>query len=164
MTIETLSYTLTDKRLIDGIVSVVNRQNVGRTAEEWVTPEQFWNEKVTELANRFANDEKIGVITSASFVGRFTPAEYASIIAASQSDEQVAALVGLVMGNPYITLSDPRMMPALNQLEEAGLIEVGRKEQIVAYERPEPTEPPVLEENEMVTEPDAAMVEEEDPE
>lgn len=142
MTIDTLTFTLTDKRSIDGIVSVVNRQNVGRTADEWVTPEQFWSEQAGELAKKFANDEKVGVITSAAFVGRFTPLEYSGIIAAADTDPDVDALVSEVMGNAYIYLDDPRLSPGLDLLEAKQLIDTGRKAQILSYDRPEPTPPP----------------------
>jgi hypothetical protein len=145
---DTLSFTLTDHRAIDGVIATVNRQNVGRTAAEWVTVDQFWAEQVTALAKNMANSENVGIVTSAGFIQRFTTDEYSGIVAASQTDADVAALINTLIGSAYVYLDDARILPGLQQLVTLGLLEADRISEIVAYDRPEPTPapaPPVVE-------------------
>lgn len=133
-----LIVTLTDKRQIDGFVTYANTNGI--------TPEAACLESLGETGKRYADTYNIAVVTSAAFVGRFTPPEYAGIIAAAETDADVAALVSEVMVNAYIYLDDPRLSPGLDLLEAEQLIDTGRKAQILSYDRPEPTpEPPVEE-------------------
>jgi hypothetical protein len=140
---DSLSFTLTDHRAIDGVIATVNRQNVGRTADEWVTVDQFWSEQVTALAKNLANSENVGIITSAAFIQRFTTDEYSGIIAASKTDADVAALINTLVNSAYVYLDDARILPGLQQLVTLGLLEANRIPEIVAYDRPEPTPAPV---------------------
>ena len=140
---DSLSFTLTDHRAIDGVIATVNRQNVGRTADEWVTVDQFWAEQVTALAKNLANNENVGIITSAAFIQRFTTDEYSGIIAASKTDADVAALINTLVNSAYVYLDDARILPGLQQLVTLGLLEANRIPEIVAYDRPEPTPAPV---------------------
>jgi len=140
---DSLSFTLTDHRAIDGVITTVNRQNVGRTADEWVTVDQFWAEQVTALAKNLANSENVGIITSAAFIQRFTTDEYSGIIAASKTDADVAALINTLVNSAYVYLDDARILPGLQQLVTLGLLEANRIPEIVAYDRPEPTPAPV---------------------
>ena len=162
---DSLSFTLTDHRAIDGVIATVNRQNVGRTADEWVTVDQFWAEQVTALAKNLANSESVGIITSAAFIQRFTTDEYSGIIAASKTDADVAALINTLVNSAYVYLDDARILPGLQQLVTLGLLEADRIPEIVAYDRPEPTPapvPPVVDEPTVVdndtTEPDGGDV------
>ena len=162
---DSLSFTLTDHRAIDGVIATVNRQNVGRTADEWVTVDQFWAEQVTALAKNLANSESVGIITSAAFIQRFTTDEYSGIIAASKTDADVAALINTLVNSAYVYLDDARILPGLQQLVTLGLLEADRIPEIVAYDRPEPTPapvPPVVDEPPVVdndtTEPDGGDV------
>ena len=86
----------------------------------------------------YANLFGIGVLTSAGFVARFTPAEYAGIITAAETDSGVAALVGELTASPYVALDDPRLDPGLSLLVSAGLLAPERPAEIVAYDRPQP--------------------------
>ena len=140
---DSLSFTLTDHRAIDGVIATVNRQNVGRTADEWVTVDQFWAEQVTALAKNLANSENVGIITSAAFIQRFTTDEYSGIIAASKTDADVAALINTLVNSAYVYLDDARILPGLQQLVTLGLLEADRIPEIVAYDRPEPIPAPV---------------------
>jgi hypothetical protein len=140
---DSLSFTLADHRAIDGVIATINRQNVGRTAAEWVTVDQFWAEQVTALAKNMANSENVGIITSAAFIQRFTTDEYSGIVVASQADADVAALINTLVGSAYVYLDDARISPGLQQLVNLGLLEADRIPEIVAYDRPEPTPAPV---------------------
>ena len=152
---DTLSFTLTDHRAIDGVIATVNRQNVGRTAEEWDTVEAFWGRQVTALAKGFANSEAVGIITSAAFIQRFTPAEYAGIVAAAETNAAIAELVSTLVGSAQVYLDDPRIEPGLQLLVSEGLLDADRPAEIVAYVRPTPDPAP-----EPTPEPEPAPVEE----
>ena len=86
----------------------------------------------------YANLFGIGVLTSAGFVARFTPAEYAGIITAAETDSGIAALVGELTASPYVVFDDPRLDPGLAMLVSAGLLAPHRPAEIVAYDRPQP--------------------------
>jgi hypothetical protein len=140
---DSLSFTLTDHRAIDGVVATVNRQNIGRTAAEWVTVDQFWAEQVIALAKNMANSENVGIITSAAFIQRFTTDEYSGIVVASQADADVAALINTLVDSAYVYLDDARILPGLQQLANLDLLEADRIPEILAYDRPQPTPAPV---------------------
>lgn len=86
---------------------------------------------------QYANLFQIGVLTSAGFVARFTPAEYGAIIAAAATSEPVAILVAQLTASPYVALDDPRLEPGLTLLVDAGLLAPERPAEILAYERPQ---------------------------
>ena len=129
--------TLTDPRSIDGVIATVNRRNAGLPSNEQVTPQQFLQGEMDNLAAVLADYEKIAVVTSLGFVQRFTPQEYATIRAAAEQNPDVAGLVAQLIEAPTVNLADPRIPPALALLTAAGLLAPGRAEQIVAWERPE---------------------------
>ena len=68
----TISLTLTDRQY-DGFVIAANGAQV--------TPEALLTEFVANQGARYANDFKVGIITGAAFVARFTPQEYGDILA-----------------------------------------------------------------------------------
>lgn len=127
---DTLTITLTNPRVIDGLVFGANSSDM--------TPEAFGELILNREGSGFANNAQIGILTSAAFVGRFSPSEYAAIIAAAETEPQIASLVSEVMGSAFIYLDDPRLDPGLDQLEAAGLIAAGRKAEILEYDRPVP--------------------------
>lgn len=68
----TISLTLTDRQY-DGFVIAANGAQVA--------PEALLTEFVANQGARYANDFKVGIITGAAFVARFTPQEYGDILA-----------------------------------------------------------------------------------
>ena len=132
-----ITVTLTDPRSIDGVIATVNRRNAGKPPNEQVTPQQFMQDEMNNLASLLANYEKIAIVTSLGFVQRFTPEEYATIRAAAEQNPEVGGLVQQLIEAPTVNLTDPRIPPALALLTAAGLLAPGRAEQIVAWERPE---------------------------
>jgi len=70
---DTLTITLTNPRQIDGYIKAAN--NAG------MTPEALAEEFLAQQGARYADGFRIGVITGAAFVARFTPAEYGAILA-----------------------------------------------------------------------------------
>lgn len=127
---DNLTITLTDPRIIDGWVEAANRNGT--------TPEAIAAEFLATQGNSYAELFKIGVITSAAFIRRFTATEYAAILAAAEQSPEVAALVDELTASPNVALNDPRLEPGLQQLAAAGLIEEARIPELLAYTRPEP--------------------------
>jgi hypothetical protein len=121
--------TLSDKA-IDGLIEAGNRN--GTTADAIAT------ELLTNQGNSYADLFQIGRITSAAFVLRFSPEEYAAIMAAAPERPEVAGYITQLCQQPYVPLTDPRLQPALQAMAVAGLIDAGRVDAILAYDRPEP--------------------------
>lgn len=124
----TLTVTLSHPRYVDGFVETANR--FGRT------PEDVALELLTYHGKTYADLYKVGVITSAAFVARFTPEEYASIIAAATQDEGVKALLDTLLAEPIVNFDDPRLEPGLQQLVDGGLLNSDRLPELMAYEHP----------------------------
>jgi hypothetical protein len=124
-----LTVTITDLRAIDGWVEAANR--------EGMTPEAMTLELLQHHGLRYADLFKIGVLTSAAFVQRFTSAEYGAIRAAAEQSPDVAALITELVKEPTVVLTDPRIPAGLALLTAAGLLAEGRAAEIMAWERPE---------------------------
>lgn len=127
---DTLTITLTHPRQIDGYIQAAN--NAG------MTPEALALEFLANQGARYADDFKIGIITSAAFMARFTPAEYSDIMGAAATDEEVAGVLNQLTAAPTVALDDARIEPGLELLVSKGLLDVARIPEIVAYQRPEP--------------------------
>ena len=85
-TMDTLSITLTNTRVIDGLIFAAN--SVGKT------PEAYAEWLLTKDGHRYADMNSYGVVTSAGFFARFTPTEYATILAASVDTVEVPDKIG----------------------------------------------------------------------
>lgn len=118
------------QRAYDGLAEAAQRNSLTLTA--------LASDILRQQGFGYANLFQIGVLTSAGFVARFTPAEYASIIAAAETDEDVAVLIAQLTASPYVALDDPRLEPGLALLVSAGLLAPHRPAEIVAYDRPQP--------------------------
>lgn len=130
MPLPSLTITITDPRIIDGWVEAANRNGT--------TPEAIAAEFLTTQGNSYADLFKVGVITSAAFIRRFTATEYATILASAEQSPEVAALVDELTASPNVALHDPRLGPGLQQLAAAGLIASERIPELLSYTRPEP--------------------------
>ena len=110
LAMNTLSLTLTNTRAIDGLIFAANSAGM--------TPEAYAELVLNKEGHRFADANSYGVITSAAFFARFTPTEYANVLAASvdtvevpekiggvPTEEQVTAYQAAVF--QYLTLEDP---------------------------------------------------------
>ena len=137
---DNLTVTITNPRLIDGFVQAAINNNR--------TPESIAQEFLENQGRSYADLFKIGVITSASFISRFTPSEYGAIISASQVNENsteeeivlaqsVSFLISELTNSPNVALDDPRLEPGLQELVDAGLITEERKTELLSYQRPE---------------------------
>jgi hypothetical protein len=137
----TLTVTLTDTRLIDGWVAAANANGY--------TPEDLALEFLQQQGKSYADLNKIGIITGAAFMARFTPAEYGAILAAAQPDPdateaeaavagQIQQLLNELFAATTITLNDSRVLHGLQLLVSAGLLDAERPAEIQSYDRPEP--------------------------
>ena len=128
--LSSLTITLTDTRLIDGWVAAANAN--GLSLEALVL--EFLNNQ----GRSYADLNKVGVITGAAFVARFTPAEYGAILAAAEQSAEVAGLLEQLYASPNVAMDDPRLAPGLALLVSEGLLDAARPAEILAYVRPEP--------------------------
>jgi len=132
MPLPSLTITITDPHIIDGWVEAANRNGT--------TPQAIAGEFLAQQGNSYAELFKIGVITSAAFMARFTPAEYGAIVGAAQGSPEIAALVAELTATPNVALNDLRLQEGLEQLVAAELIDEARVAELVAYDRPEAPE------------------------
>jgi len=72
---DTLSLTLTNTRVIDGLIFAANSANL--------SPEDYATWLLTQDGKRYADANSYGVITSAAFFARFTPTEYNDVLTAA---------------------------------------------------------------------------------
>jgi len=86
LTMDTLSLTLTNARVIDGLIFAAN--SAGKT------PEAYAEWLLTQDGHRFADANNYGIVTSAGFFARFTPTEYANVLAASVDTVVVPEPIG----------------------------------------------------------------------
>lgn len=161
---DTLTLTLTEPRQIDGFITAANRAGM--------TPDALALEFLSAQGHRYADDFALGVMTSAAFIARFTPTEYAAILAVAAPVEvpvpadpenvtaeeqaaidaatahntlapQVAGLIQQLTSSPMVALDDPRLAPGLALLVASELLAPERVPELLAYERPTPN--PVVE-------------------
>jgi predicted metal-dependent phosphotriesterase family hydrolase len=128
---ETLTVTITDPRIIDAYIHAGNISGM--------SAESLASEFLHEQGIRYANDFKIGIITSASFMSRFTPEEYSAIISAATNEETaevVAPLISELTSSAHVTLDDQRLSAGLQLLSDIGLLEQERIAELLKYERP----------------------------
>jgi hypothetical protein len=126
---DTLSLTLTNTRVIDGLIFAANSAGM--------TPEAYAEWLLTKDGHRFADANSYGVVTSAGFFARFTPTEYANVLAASV-DNEIKALLDELTAAERVALDDQRVTDGLALLVSRSLLGAERPAEITAYERPFP--------------------------
>lgn len=99
-------------------------------------PEALASELVQKQGIHYANIYKIGVMTSAAFIRRIHPNEYAAILATCEQNGQVAELVGQLLDVPYVELDDPRLALGLQVLAANDLLTPERVAQLLDLELP----------------------------
>jgi hypothetical protein len=126
---DTLSLTLTNTRAIDGLIFAANSAGM--------TPEAYAEWLLIKDGYRFADANSYGVVTSAGFFARFTPTEYADVLAASV-DNEIKALLDELTAAERVALDDQRVTDGLALLVSRSLLGAERPAEITAYERPFP--------------------------
>jgi hypothetical protein len=122
-----ITITLPSGRNADGFIEAANRN--GTTAEALAL------ELLEQQGKSYADLFKVGVITSAAFIARFTPAEYSGILAST--DPVVQGLLATLLSEPLVNFDDPRLAPGLDVLVDAELLEADRVAALLSYERPQ---------------------------
>ena len=129
---DTLSLTLTDTRVIDGLIFAANSAGM--------TPEAYAERLLTTEGHRFADANNYGIVTSAGFFARFTPAEYAAVLAASEAQDAAANAVKTLLDEltaaEKVALDDQRVTDGLSMLVSLELLAASRPAEITAYDRP----------------------------
>jgi hypothetical protein len=101
-----------------------------------LTVEALASQAIQQVGISYAEIFRVGVMTSAAFVRRFTVGEYAGILAAAEQNTDVALLVGELLEAPYVALDDERLRPGLEALAQANLLEADRIAAILDYNSP----------------------------
>lgn len=127
---DSLSITFTNKLAIDGIIFAANSASL--------SPEAFAEQLLLKEGKRYADSNRFGVITSAAFVGRFTPAEYSAIKTEAETNAQVQGLLDELYGSPNVAFDDERVTNGLALLVSLGLITSARVDELLSYDRPTP--------------------------
>lgn len=138
---DTLTITLTNPVLIDGWVEAANRNGT--------TPEALALKFLEHQGKSYSDLFKIASVTSAAFFARFTPQEYATILAATQTgpdstEEEamragtLASLLGQLTAEERVGLNNPRVVSGLGLLVQTGFLNESRVPEILAYDRPLP--------------------------
>ena len=83
---DTLSLTLTNTRVIDGLIFAANSAKL--------SPEAYAEWLLTQDGHCFADANSYGIVTSAGFFARFTPTEYAGVLVAAANTTEVPAPIG----------------------------------------------------------------------
>jgi hypothetical protein len=122
MALSTLTVTLTDPRLIDGWVEAANRNGT--------TPEAIAGGFLENQGRSYADLFGVGVITSAAFVARFTPAEYGAILAAAEVVAVPEPIPGVPTAAEQQAYDD--MVAAYALLENPTLDDTNMYESVVA--------------------------------
>jgi hypothetical protein len=134
LAMNTLSVTLTNTRAIDGLIFAANSAGM--------SPEAYAERLLTTEGHRFADANSYGVVTSAGFFARFTPAEYADVLAASEAQNAAAnavkALLDELTAAEKVALDDQRVADGLALLVSMELLAASRPAEITAYDRPFP--------------------------
>ena len=132
---DSITITITDKRVIDGYIFTANKSKLD--------PTDFATKVAILQGKRIADGNNIGVITASAFIARFTPSEYGAILSASQTEPtgQVAQIVNELLNSTTFSLTDERLIPYLQTLVSEGLLEESRIEELLYYERPIPEYP-----------------------
>lgn len=134
LAMDTLFVTLTNTRVIDGLIFAANSAGM--------TPEAYAEWLLNKDGDRFADANNYGIVTSAGFFARFTPAEYADVLAASEAKDAdanaVKALLDELTAAEKVALDDQRVADGLSLLVSMELLGPERPAEITAYERPFP--------------------------
>ena len=115
---------------MDGLIEGANRN--GTTAEDIALS------VLARQGQMYAELYSVGMTTSAAFMARFTPAEYAAIMSAAQAPGEVQDQLNLLISEPTINHYDPRLVVGLDTLVLADLLTAERAVELLGYERPVP--------------------------
>jgi len=151
-----ITITVSDALKEQGIQAAANAYNAAN-ADQWVSAEQYMNMVVNSAAVSYANQFKVGIVSSGEYVLRFTPAENDAVTAAALTDPLIDGLLKRVRESAEVVLYSEEVQQGVGYLVMQGLITQERAAEILAYDvavdpaepvpEPEPIpEEPVVEE------------------
>jgi len=139
-----ITVTISDTLREQGVQAAANAANAANP-DQWVSAEQYLQQVVDSAAISYANQYRVGVISSGAFVLRFTPSEYAGIEAASITDPIIAGFLARVSESAEVVLYADEVVQGLGYLVSQELLTAERAAEILSYEvpisPPEPVEP-----------------------
>lgn len=126
-----INITITDPQVVDGLIESANRNDT--------TAEAIALSVIARQGQMYAELYKVGVTTSAAFMARFTPTEYAAVMDAAQTPGDVQDQFNLLLSEATVNYYDPRLAIGLDTLVVAGLLTAERAQELLAYNRPQPS-------------------------
>ena len=139
-----ITVTISDTLREQGCQAAANAFNAANP-DQWVSAEEYLQSVIDSAALSYANQYKVGVISSGAFVLRFTPSEYAGIETASITDPIIAGFLARVQESNEVVLYADEVTQGLGYLVAQGLLTAERAAEILAYtvpvNPPEPVEP-----------------------
>jgi len=136
-----ITVTISDTLREQGVQAAANAFNAANP-DQWVSAEGYLQQVVDSAALSYANQFKVGVISSGAFVLRFTPAEYGGIETAAQTDPIIAGFLARVTESNEVVLYAEEVTMGLDYLVAQGLLTAERAAEILAYTVPvNPPEP-----------------------
>jgi hypothetical protein len=125
-----LTVTINDNAVVGGWIEAANRS--GTTAAAMAT------ECLSHKGRQYAELFGIGVITSAAFLARFSPAEYEAVVVAAADSPEVAGYIARLVSSERVNLDSLNLRIAVQSLADLQLIAQSRVDEILSYQRPVP--------------------------
>jgi hypothetical protein len=129
-----ITVTITDTREEKGVEAAAAAYNATLPEGETpLTPEEYLQARVDQMAQGWANTNSIGVITSGAYVLRFTAAENDAINTAAETDPTLAGFLTQVRNAPQVELYADEVIQGHAYLVAQELLTQERSDEILAY-------------------------------
>jgi len=135
MALSSLTITINNNRVIDGFVATLNRENEGSQNRRSLA--QFVLQQVNAIGRSMGQSEKLGVISSANFILRFTNKELNDIRSAAKTNSVIAQAFANITDKPEVPFDDEQVFLNLQTFVTANLLAAARVSELLAYVRPE---------------------------
>jgi hypothetical protein len=136
--------TVNDTLKEQGIQAAANAYNKANP-DQWISAADYMSMVVNSAAVSYANQFKVGIVSSGEYVLRFTAAENDAITAAAATDPIVDSLLNRVKESAEVVLYSDEVVQGVGYLVAQGLLTRDRGIEILAYtvavDPPEPVEP-----------------------
>ena len=127
-----ITITVNDALKEQGIQAAANAYNAANP-DQWVSAEQYMNMVVNSAAVSYANQFKVGIVSSGEYVLRFTAAENDAITAAAATDPLIDGLLKRVKESAEVVFYSDEVVQGVGYLVMQGLIAEARAAEILAY-------------------------------
>jgi len=120
-----LAYNAANPDVMDAEGAVTEKKTLDTDAD-------YVNMVISNAADSWALQHKVGILTSGEFVMRFTSAEFAVILGAADVSPDVAGYVNEVKSRDFVYLDSPLTTEGINALVAGGLLTQVRADEILA--------------------------------